>query len=58
MSVAVLYMSMPLDGYIAGPNDEAGNPGGDGFMRLHQWIVTPDGEFGRPEGLAVQLWDE
>jgi dihydrofolate reductase len=30
-------MSMSLDGYIAGPNDEPGNPGGDGFMRLHEW---------------------
>jgi dihydrofolate reductase len=30
-------MSMSLDGYIAGPNDQPGNPGGDGFMRLHDW---------------------
>jgi dihydrofolate reductase len=30
-------MSMSLDGYIAGPNDNPGNPGGDGFMRLHEW---------------------
>jgi dihydrofolate reductase len=30
-------MSMSLDGYIAGPNDEPGNPGGHGFMRLHEW---------------------
>ena len=37
MSASVLYMSMSLDGYIAGPNDEVGNPGGDGFMRLHEW---------------------
>lgn len=37
MSVSVLYMSMSLDGYIAGPNDEPGNPGGDDFMRLHEW---------------------
>ncbi len=37
MSVSVLYMSMSLDGYIAGPNDEPDNPGGDGFMRLHGW---------------------
>jgi dihydrofolate reductase len=58
MSVSVLSMSMSLDGYIADPNDEPSNPGGDGFVRLHQWIVTPDGEFGRPEGLAGQLWDE
>jgi len=58
MSVSVLYMSMSLDGYIAGPNDEEGNPGGDGFMRLHDWMVTPEGEFGQPEGPAGQLWDE
>lgn len=37
MAVSVLYMSMSLDGYIAGLNDEPGNPGGDGFMRLHEW---------------------
>src|SRR5512146_3099174 len=36
-SVSVLYMSMSLDGYIAGPNDGQDNPGGDGFMRLHEW---------------------
>ena len=52
VSASVLYMSMSLDGYIAGPNDEPGNPGGDGFMRLHEWFVTPDGEFGRPSGPA------
>ena len=50
MSVSVLYMSMSLDGYIAGPNDEPGNPGGDGFDRLHEWFETPDGEFGQPAG--------
>jgi dihydrofolate reductase len=37
MSRSVLYMSMSLDGYIAGPNDHPGNPGGDEFMRLHRW---------------------
>lgn len=37
MSNSVLYMSMSLDGFIAGPNDEPDNPGGDGFMRLHEW---------------------
>ncbi|NLG96064.1 MAG: riboflavin biosynthesis protein RibD [Chloroflexi bacterium] len=36
-SISVLYMSMSLDGYIAGPNDVPDNPGGDGFMRLHEW---------------------
>ena len=37
MSASVLYMSMSVDGYIAGPGDDPGNPGGDGFMRLHEW---------------------
>jgi dihydrofolate reductase len=37
LSNSVLYMSMSLDGYIAGPNDSPANPGGDGFMRLHDW---------------------
>jgi len=58
MSTSVLYMSMSLDGYIAGPNDEPGNPGGDGFMRLHDWLVTPAGDSGRPPGPAGKLIDE
>jgi dihydrofolate reductase len=58
MSASVLYMSMSLDGYIAGPNDEPDNPGGDGFTRLHDWFVTPEGEFIRPPGPAGQLIDE
>ena len=58
MSVSVLYMSMSLDGYIAGPNDAPGNPGGDGFDRLHEWITTPDGDYGRPSGPAGELFDE
>jgi dihydrofolate reductase len=53
MASSVLYMSMSLDGYIAGPNDEPGNPGGDGFMRLHDWLA--DGEAGRPSGPAAEL---
>jgi len=58
VSTSVLYMSMSLDGYIAGPNDEPDNPGGDGFDRLHEWFTTADGEFFRPTGAAGQLWDE
>lgn len=37
MSSSVLYMSMSVDGYIAGPNDGPSHPGGDDFMRLHDW---------------------
>ena len=57
MSSSVLYMSMSLDGYIAGPNDEPGNPGGDGFMRLHDWFGTA-GDIGQPSGPAGELIDE
>lgn len=58
MSVSVLYMSMSLDGYIAGPNDEPGNPGGDGFDRLHDWFAPGGGEFVRPSGPAGDFFDE
>jgi len=58
VSESVLYMSMSLDGYIAGPSDEPDNPGGDGFTRLHDWFVTPEGEFVRPSGPAGELFDE
>jgi dihydrofolate reductase len=52
VSSSVLYMSMSVDGYIAGPDDEPGNPGGDGFMRLHDWYgFTSDPGV---EGLCVQ----
>src|SRR6266498_4642172 len=47
-------MSMSLDGYIAGPNDEPGNPGGDGFDQLHEWF----GDFSRPSGPVGELFDE
>lgn len=57
MSISVLDMSMSLDGYIAGPNDEPGNPGGDGFARLHAWAVSPAGEF-RHDGVAGELLKE
>ena len=58
MSISVLYMSMSLDGYIAGPNDTLENPGGDGFFRLHEWGFTPDGQHPLTTGTAGQLNDE
>ena len=58
MSASVLYMSMSLDGYIAGPKRRTGNPGGDGFGRLHDWGVAPDGEGFRTSGPAGELMDE
>ncbi len=46
MSASVLFMSMSLDGFIAGPNDKPGNPGGDGFAPLHEWLNHLNGPGG------------
>jgi dihydrofolate reductase len=54
VAASVLYMSMSLDGYIAGPGDEPENPGGDGFGRLHEWGFTADGH-ARTSGPAGEL---
>ena len=40
MSATVLYMSMSLDGFIAGPNESRENGLGDGGLRLHDWLTT------------------
>jgi dihydrofolate reductase len=42
VSAAVLYMSMSLDGFIAGPNEGPGNGLGDGGLRLHKWSFAPE----------------
>ena len=46
MSATVLYMSMSLDGFIAGPNERPDNGLGDGGHRLHEWALTGDGAGG------------
>jgi dihydrofolate reductase len=38
VSATVLYMSMSLDGFIAGPNEGPDNGLGDGGHRLHEWF--------------------
>ena len=38
MAATVLYMSMSLDGFIAGPNESVDNGLGDGGERLHEWL--------------------
>jgi dihydrofolate reductase len=61
MSRSVLYMSMSLDGYIAGPNDTPSNPGGDGFMRLHRWYGFASGAGPTAEstsGTGMQFLEE
>ena len=55
MSATVLYMSMSLDGFVAGPNEDPG--------RLHDWLSGgelsgPSGVPGRPSGVNGQVFDE
>jgi len=42
VSATVLYMSMSLDGFIAGPNERIDNGLGDGGHRLHEWALKGD----------------
>jgi len=39
MSATVLYMSISLDGFVAGPNERTDNGLGDGGHRLHEWLT-------------------
>jgi len=63
MSSTVLYMSMSLDGFIAGPNEGPGNGLGDGGHRLHEWAMTGDADIDleairRSGGANGQIVDE
>ena len=62
MSATVLYMSMSLDGFIAGPNDGPGNGLGDGGDRLHEWVLTNAGgdhkQISDVTGVDAQVVDE
>jgi dihydrofolate reductase len=63
VSATVLYMSMSLDGFIAGPNEGPGNGLGDGGHRLHEWFRMDAGAdrraiAGRLGGVNGQVVDE
>jgi dihydrofolate reductase len=57
MGSTVLYMSMSLDGFIAGPDDGPEQGLGVDGERLHDWIGQGDPAF-RPEGVNAQVFDE
>ena len=38
MALVVCDMSISLDGYVTGPNDNRENPFGDGAGMLHDWM--------------------
>jgi len=63
MSRTVLYMSMSVDGFIAGPNDGPGNGLGDDGHRLHEWFLTGadtgrDGSTAHLAGVNREIMDE
>lgn len=62
MSKTVLYMSISLDGFIAGPNERLDNGLGDGGERLHEWMM-PGGDLdleatARAGGVNGQIVEE
>ena len=61
MSDSILYMSMSLDGFIAGANDGPDNGLGDGGDVLHAWLNT-SGDTSPPrfdpEGESRRVFDE
>ena len=61
MSATVLYMSMSLDGFIAGPNEGPDNGLGDGGHRLHEWALGSGSDregLGHASGVNRQVVDE
>ncbi len=63
MSAAVLYMSISLDGFIAGPNERLDNGLGDGGERLHEWALRGGGAddleaLRRLSGVNGKVFDE
>jgi dihydrofolate reductase len=63
MAATVLYMSMSLDGFIAGPNESPDNGLGDGGEHLHEWVL-PGGRDDHKDAAAQlqganrQIYDE
>lgn len=55
MGKAVLFKSMSVDGFVAGPHDGPGNGLGDGGHRLHEWFLT---DAGRLDQVNREVVDE
>jgi dihydrofolate reductase len=58
MSSTVLYMSMSLDGFIAGPEDGIGNGLGNDGHRLHDWLSDGRGGIGPTSGVNGEVFAE
>lgn len=57
MGATVLYMSVSVDGFIAGPNERPDNGLGDGGERLHEWAMA-GGALRREDGVNGRVIDE
>jgi dihydrofolate reductase len=59
MSKSVLYMSMSLDGFITGPDDDADHGLGVDGERLHDWLGDRSSAPAfNPPGASGQVFDE
>ena len=62
MSTGFADITISLDGFIAGPNDDLDNPMGEGGEELHDWIINlkawrePHGLEGGDTGVDYDLW--
>src|SRR5215213_3516473 len=58
MSSSILYMSMSLDGFITGPDDDAGQGLGRGGERLHAWLGGAKDGYRPSGGPSADIYDE
>jgi dihydrofolate reductase len=58
MGRLVLYMSMSLDGFIAGPGDTNDNPFGTGGQRLHKWLGRGEDGYRPGDEPSQTVFDE
>jgi|SRR5690242_21691993 len=55
MALVVCDMSISLDGYVTGPNDNRENPFGDGAEMLHDWMF--DAATGDDRAIVQEMID-
>jgi dihydrofolate reductase len=64
MSRLRCHISISLDGFVAGPNQSAENPLGEGGEQLHEWVVSlaawrkPHGKEGGEVNESTRVMDE
>ncbi len=64
MAAVKLFLSISLDGFVAGPNQSEENPLGEGGMRLHDWAFElaawrePHGQEGGEVNASTEIVEE